>query len=614
MIAKPEVSKQSTKSLLTLLDERLEAQAASAAARFKTPAGWRDMSWGELGLKVRQVGEGFVRLGIRPGERVAIFAATRIEWVIADLGALAAGAVVVPIYASNTAQETAFILQNSGAVLCVVDSDKPDGKQPGRLSRIKAAWPDCPALKRVVAMEGGTSGDARLTDWEELAGSTTTPDVAAEREKRTSALRPESPATFIYTSGTTGAPKGVVLTHGNWAYEADVTIKLGLMFHEEVVLLFLPLAHSFGKVVEAAWLALGFCMAFAESTDKVVDNCGEVHPTVLPAVPRVFEKVYNKVVSDGSAAPGIQGKLFRWAMESFEEQAAARIEGKPGPLTFQLAKRLVFPKIKAKLDQRLGGRMRLFISGGAPLGRKLALFFDELGFEVLEGYGLTETSAASCVNLPGRIKIGTVGPPVPGTEIKIAADGEILIRGPGVMKEYYQLPQATAEALEADGWFHTGDIGELDASGCLRITDRKKDIIVTAGGKNVAPQNIESELKSHPIVSQSMVYGDRRKFLSVLITVSEEQAGKLAKQRGASYKDYTELVQTAPVREAVEAAIAAVNQGLPSYETLKRFAILPSDFSQETGELTPTLKVKRKFCSQKYKAILDGFYDEKLLD
>ena len=334
----------------------------------------------------------------------------------------------------------------------------------------------------------------------------------------------------------------------------------------------------------------------------------------MPAVPRIFEKVYNKVVSDGSAASGISGRLFRWAMAVFDEQATARMDGRAGPATFALAKRLVFPKIKQKLDARLGGKLRLFISGGAPLARKLAYFFDELGFEILEGYGLTETSAASCVNLPGRSRIGTVGPPLPGTEIKIAPDGEILLRGPGVMKEYYRLPEATAEALDGDGWFRSGDIGEFDPAGSLRITDRKKDIIVTAGGKNVAPQNIEGELKSHPIVSQAMVYGDRRKFLSVLVTVSEEQARKLADERKIAFAGYEDLVQKPVVREAVEAAIQAVNATLPSYETLKRFAILPQDFTQETGELTPTLKVKRKFATQKYKAVLDGFYDEQLLE
>ncbi|HUB09380.1 MAG TPA: long-chain fatty acid--CoA ligase [Myxococcales bacterium] len=614
MLAKPKEAAAEAKNLLALMDQRVALQPGAVAAKYKSGSTWKEMTWADLAQRVRQAAEGFIRLGVQPGDRVCIFAATRLEWVVADMATLAAGAIVVPIYASNTAQEAAYILENAGATLCVVDSDQPDGRSPGRLTRIREAWAKTPALQKVVLFDGSGGDDARIHAWGEVASGTSTPELIEEREKRTAAVGPTSPATFIYTSGTTGNPKGVVLTHGNWVYEANASRDIGFMENNEIVLLFLPLAHSFAQVIKAAWLSLGFCLAFAESTEKVVDNCGEVHPTVLPAVPRIFEKVYNKVVSDGSAAPGLQGRLFRWAMGAFDEQATARLEGKPGPMSFALAKKIVFPKIKAKLDVRLGGAMRRFISGGAPLSRKLAYFFDELGFEILEGYGLTETSAGSCVNLPGRVRIGTVGPPFPGTEIKIAEDGEILIRGPGVMKEYYKLPEATAEAIDKDHWFHTGDIGEVDPAGYVRITDRKKDIIVTAGGKNVAPQNIENELKAFAIVSQAMVYGDRRKFLSALVTVSEEQAKKIAADKSLTYGDYADLTQKPAIREAVQSAIDAVNANLPSYETIKKFAVLPSDFTQESGELTPTLKVKRKFATQKYKNLLDGFYDEKLME
>ena len=382
-------------------------------------------------------------------------------------------------------------------------------------------------------------------------------------------------------------------------------------------MLFLPLAHSFAQVVKAAWLGMGFKLVFAESVDKLLANLAETRPTVLPSVPRVFEKVFNNVVSNGSAAPGVKGKLFRWAFKLFDEYVEAKNQGREyNSVAFALAKKLVFTKVHATLGEKLGGNMRLFISGGAPLSRKIAYFFDLLGFRVLEGYGLTETSAGTCVNLPNKIKIGTVGPAFPGTVLKIAPDGEILIKGPGVMKGYYKNDAATAEAIDAEGWFHTGDIGELDADGFCRITDRKKDIIVTAGGKNVAPQNLENSLKTYPIVSQAMVYGDKRKFLTVLITVNEENGRKLLTDAGvdASKLAYAELGKRPAVRAAVTDAINKLNAEQPPYNSLKRFEILDADFSQETGDLTPTLKVKRKIVTQRYKKMLDAFYEGDIVD
>jgi long-chain acyl-CoA synthetase len=360
-------------------------------------------------------------------------------------------------------------------------------------------------------------------------------------------------------------------------------------------------------VIQAAWWKLGATMSFAEAVDRVVANCSEVHPSILPAVPRVFEKVFNTVVANGTGTPGVKGKLFRWAMAHFDRYAEARAAGREyGGIEWALAKRLVFAKVEHTLrHERLGGKIRVFVSGGAPLSKKIAYFFELLNFKVVEGYGLTETSAASCVNPPGKIKIGTVGPALPGTELKIAPDGEVLIRGPGVMTGYYGLPASTAEALEPDGWFHSGDIGELDGDGYLKITDRKKDIIVTAGGKNVAPQNLENELKTDPFISQVMVHGDKRKFLSALITVNEENVRKWAQDGKVTFSG--PLHEDARVRARIQHAVDALNAKQASYSQIKRFAILPEDLTQDTGELTPTLKVKRKFCSQKYKAILDGF-------
>jgi long-chain acyl-CoA synthetase len=560
--------------------------------------------------RMRRISDGLVASGVKPGDRVCFLSGTRFEYPIADGGVLAAGAISVPIYHSNTPAEIQYVADNSGARLMFVENE-------AQLVKLRQVRAQLPGIERVILFEGHPGGAER--DWvTTLAALEDAGRAEAARDphafdRRVAAIEPGTPACYLYTSGTTGNPKGVILTHRNWCYEGAAVERVEIVQPGDTILLFLPLAHSFAKVIQAAWWKLGATMAFAEAVDKVVVNCSEVHPSILPAVPRVFEKVFNTVVANGTGTPGVKGQLFRWAMAHFERYAEARAAGREyGGIEWALAKKLVFSKVEHTLRrERLGGKIRVFVSGGAPLSKKIAYFFDLLNFKVLEGYGLTETSAACCVNPPGKIKIGTVGPALPGSELRIAPDGEVLIRGPGVMAGYYGLPASTAEALEPDGWFHSGDIGELDGDGYLKITDRKKDIIVTAGGKNVAPQNLENALKTEPVVSQAMVYGDRRKFLSVLITVNEEFARKLAQDRGIAFRDYSDLVAKPEIRAEVQAAIDRLNATLPSYETVKKFAILPRDFSQESGELTPTLKVKRKFCSQKYQAILDGFYDEK---
>jgi long-chain acyl-CoA synthetase len=600
-----------------LLLERA-VQPDRIAAKQKRNGVWEDATWGRVLEEVRKLSAALVAEGIRPGDKVAIFAATSLQWVICDLAIGAARAVAVPIYASNTPDECKYILNHSESVLAFVDNDVGEGKQAGRVTRIRQRLDQTPQVRKVVLFEGVASGPRETTLAQLIrAGEESIRSDPRAFDERVREIRPEDPSCFIYTSGTTGDPKGVVLTHANWAYEAEAVAKIGLMEGDDSVMLFLPLAHSFAQVVKAAWLGLGFQMVFAESVDKLVANLGETHPTILPAVPRVFEKVYNNVVQNGSAAPGVKGKLFRWAFKLFDEYVDAKNRGKEySSLGFALARRLVFAKVHAALSERLGGRMRLLVSGGAPLSRKIAYFFDLLGFKVLEGYGLTETSAATCVNRPEKIKIGAVGPAVPGTEIQIGSDGEILIRGPGVMVGYYKNDAATAEVLEKDGWFHSGDIGEMDRDGYVRITDRKKDIIVTAGGKNVAPQNIENLLKTFALISQSMVYGDRRKYLAALICVNEEAARKVLADKGVTAPQaYAEVARRPEIREEVQKIIDQVNAEQPSYSTLKRFAIMDQDFTQESGELTPTLKVKRKFATQKYKAILDGLYDgEALVD
>ncbi|WP_375766001.1 long-chain fatty acid--CoA ligase [Archangium gephyra] len=611
MRAEPQLATPDARNLVELLLQRAQSPT-KVAASWKTGGRWEDVTWGRILEDVKALSAGLIAQGVKPGDRVAIYADTSLQWVVCDLAISAAHAITVPIYASNTPDEVRYILNHSEASLVFVDHDERTPKQAGRATRLRQKLAECPGVRKVVLFEGATSGDAELTLAQVMeqgrAAHAASPESFAERAR---AMGPEDVCCIIYTSGTTGDPKGVLLTHGNWAYEAQGLKGTALMLPNDAVMMFLPLAHSFGQVVKAGWLAMGFRMVFAESTEKLLGNLVETRPSILPAVPRVFEKVYNGVVANGSAAPGVKGRLFRWAFSLFDEYVEARLQGRePAHVGLALARKLVFSKVRASLDEKLGGNMRLFISGGAPLSRKIAYFFDLLGYKVLEGYGLTETSAAACVNRPDRIKLGTVGPPLPGTEVKIAPDGEILLRGPGVMKGYYKNPEATAEVLKEGGWFHTGDIGEVDVDGYVTITDRKKDIIVTSGGKNVSPQNIENTLKTFPLISQAVVHGDKRKYLVALVTVAEEPARKLLTGKGVTPGGYAELCRRPELQAAVQEILDKVNAELPSYSTLKRFAVMEADFSQESGELTPSLKVKRKHVSLKFKAVLDGLYDK----
>ena len=613
MRAESQVASSATSAgtLLHLLQERASRTPTQEAATHKKFGKWTHVAWETILGDVRHLSAALVARGIQPGDRVAVFADSSLPWCVADMAICAARAITVPIYASNTPDEVKYVLQHSGSVMLFVDHDRSTGKQPGRFTRARSVLKECPSVRLVITMEEeGTGAEVSVA---KLIAEGTPLDQKDPRkfEERIGTLRVDDPCCFIYTSGTTGAPKGVMLTHGNLAFEAKALTSLQVLRADDAVMLFLPLAHSFAQDVKAAWVGLGYRMIFAQSTETLLADIGETSPTILPAVPRIFEKIYNAVVSGGMGKPGVAGKLFRWAMRLFEESVEARQQGRSyDSLSLTLAKKLVFSKVKATLDQKLGGKMRLFVSGGAPLSRKIAYFFDMLGFEVLEGYGLTETSGGATVNPPGRYRIGTVGPPMPGCEVKIASDGEILIRGPNVMKGYYNAPEATREVLEPDGWFHSGDIGEIDPAGFVRITDRKKDIIVTAGGKNVAPQNIENSLKTFPLISQAMVHGDKRKYLSVLITVNEETARKMLQDSGITPPAaYADVAARPEIVAAVQKVIDTLNAHEPPYNQLKRFHVMDHDFTQESGDLTPTLKVKRKACTVRYQAILDGLYD-----
>jgi long-chain acyl-CoA synthetase len=599
-------------SIVGLFQETVAAQGGRPAARFRQGDGWQSRTWAEMSEDRRLVAAGLLELGLEAGERVNILSNTSYRWMLADLGAQTAGAEPVAIYQSNLPDEVQYIVEDSGAVIVFAE----DRAQLSKLLQVRAR---IPKVRKVIVMNDDADPDDWILRWSELVarGREHLGAHEAELERRVAAVGPETVLTLIYTSGTTGRPKGVVLTHGNMLYEAEAMRTLGILRPDDVQLLFLPMAHSFAKVLQCGWLGIGHEMAIDPDIQQIVPNMGVVRPTIMASVPRIFEKVYAKVTSGGLSAPGLKGKMFAWALRLLDAHTRHVESGTPIPMGLQvqlnIVRSLVFSKVRARLNELFGGRLRYFVSGGAPLSKKMAIFFAEAGVMILEGYGLTETSAATCVNLPDKLKLGTVGLPMPGTEVKIAADGEILIKGRGVMRGYWNQPEATAEVLSPDGWFASGDIGEIDRDGFVRITDRKKDIIVTAGGKNVAPQNIESAIKAaSPLVSQVMVYGDKRKFLSALVTLEAERLGELCAAQGVD-GDYAAQTRSAPARAAVQAVLDGVNAQLPSYETIKKFEILERDF--EIGdELTPTLKVKRKHATKKYWDRLDALYDERVVE
>jgi long-chain acyl-CoA synthetase len=591
-------------SVYEIFKSTVEKRGDKVAAQYKVAGAWRDVTWKEMDTISAQCAAALIKHGVEPKDRVNILANTRLEWILADIGILGSGGTTVPIYQSNLAHECQYIIDNSGATFLFAEDDS-------QLEKLRGIAADIPNIKKIIAFEGTAKGDKEIS-WEDFLaeGEAYLKDNPDCIKERVSGMTKDQILTLIYTSGTTGMPKGTILTHDAMMYEAEAAEQIDLISGDDVQYLFLPMAHVFAKVLEVIWFKTGHVMAFWERDQKkIVPNMAEVRPTIMAAVPRIYEKVHAKVMGQVEGATGIKGKLGRWAIAKGDE--AMKIElngGTPGGLGWSLAQKLVWSKLSERLNAMFGGRLRFFISGGAPLSKDIAYFFKYAGVMICEGYGLTETAAATTVNLPGKLKIGTVGQPLPGTEVRIAEDGEIMIRGRGVMQGYWKREDATAEVLESDGWFHSGDIGEFDKDGFLRITDRKKDIIVTAGGKNVAPQNIENTLKAKsPLISQVVVHGDKRKYLTAVITVDEEAVMEWAKTKGVG-GDYPKVTQSDQMTADIQAVVNDVNGSLASYETLKKFKILDHDF--EIGDqLTPSMKVKRKVCNERYKDLFDAMYD-----
>jgi long-chain acyl-CoA synthetase len=573
------------------------------AYRFPVGTTWQSLTWQQAAERVRALAAGLVSLGVTLEQRVAIASTTRVEWILADFGINCAGAAATTVYPTSSEEDTVFILADSGSrVLFAEDDDQ--------VAKVRAHRDRLPDLAKIVTFDGTVDGDwvIGLSDLEKLGQQLLEKDPAA-LDRIADTITADHLATLIYTSGTTGKPKGVRLTHGCWTYEAVCQDSFGILKPEDVQYLWLPLSHSFGKVMTMGQLHIGYSTAVDGRIPKLIENLPVVRPTFMAAAPRIFEKVYNKVVSTAKAEGGPKYKIFVWALGVGKRVAALRREGRsPDPLLAAqhlVADKLVFSKVRA----RFGGRIKAFISGSAPLAPEIAEFFDAVGLPILEGYGLTETSAGAFINPPERYRFGTVGKPFPGTEVKIAKDGEVLLRGPGVMRGYHNLPDQTAEAFTSDGWFCTGDIGEVDAEGYLRITDRKKDLIKTSGGKYVAPTVAEGLFKAAcPIVGQILVHGHGRNFCTALISLDPETLPAWAESNGVK-GSYAELVAHPRVREFVAERVAEVNGKLNQWETIKRFEILPADLTVENGELTPSLKLKRKTVEDRYRHLLDKMYE-----
>lgn len=578
---------------------RIGATPEKRAYAYPSGSGWKDVSWKQFGEQVKQIAMGLRAMGLKNEQRVAILSNTRYEWIAADMGILSAGGATTTIYPSNLPEECAYILNDSDTHFVFAENAEQVSKLSGVRGELKS-------VKHVITFDGAASSDGWVLTLADLMEKGKAASVA-EWETVCKSVKGQDIATLIYTSGTTGKPKGVVLTHDCWVYEGQGIDELKLIEANDTQFLWLPLAHSFGKVLEVAQLQIGFDTAVDGRVDKIVENLGQIRPTFVAAVPRIFEKVYNKVVEGAKKGGGLKYSIFKWAFSVGKEVSALRQKRQEphGLLAFKnaIATKLVF----SKLQERFGGRLRYFVSGSAPLSREMAEFFHSAGILILEGYGLTETSAATFVNRASSYKFGTVGPPLPGTQVKIAEDGEILIKGRGVMRGYHNLPEQTQETIK-DGWLYTGDIGEIDSDGLLRITDRKKDLIKTSGGKYVAPQNIESKFKMIcPYASQVVVHGNNRNFCSMLVCLDKDAISEWAKQNGVT-GDYADIVKDARTHSLVKTYVAELNKGLASYESIKNFAILPKDLTVEDGELTPSLKLKRKAVEAKYKHVLDSFY------
>ena len=574
------------------------------ALQVKVAGAYKPISHSEVAERVRHSARGLTSLGVRRGDRVGILSENRPEWAIADFACLTAGLTDVPIYPTLPADQIAYVLKDSGAVAIFVSTRT----QAEKIREIRA---QLPALKTVIGFDDIPGlVNMSMADLQKRGAEGETSASIATYKEDALLVKPDDVATIIYTSGTTGEPKGVMLTHDNIFSNVAASRKAIPFEGRDTGLSFLPLSHIFERMAgHYMMFATGTSIAYAESIDTVAANMGEVRPTLVLSVPRLYEKMYARILETALTGGFLKKKIFFWARGVAErwanEKLASREPGGLLAMQYGIAQKLVFSKLKA----RTGGRLRYFVSGGAPLSPDINKFFYAAGLEILEGYGLTETSPVIAVNTPENFRIGTVGKPIDGVEVKIASDGEIMTRGPHVMKGYYNKPEATREAIEPDGWFHTGDIGEI-RDGFLAITDRKKDIIVTAGGKNIAPQPLENKVKTNKYVAQAVMLGDKRKFPSMLVVPNFDQLERWATKRNIIWTDRAQLLRMPTIQAKMEQEVNKELAGAAHFEIPKKIGLIEHDFSIEKGELTPTQKVKRRAIDKNYKKLIDSLYDE----
>lgn len=577
-----------TQNVAVLFHERVASSPQSEAYRYPRGEAWESVTWKQAGDLVDRLAAGLLSLGLEPEQRVGIASGTRYEWILADLAIMCAAGATTTVYPTTNSDDVAYILSDSECRVVFAEDDE-------QLAKLAEHRGDLPQLTTIVTFDGTADGE-RVITMDDLAarGDAYLAEHPGVIERTAQGIPPEQLATLIYTSGTTGRPKGVRLLHRSWVYEGAAIKVQNILDESDLQFLWLPMAHSFGKVLLSAQLACGFATAIDGRVDKIVDNLGVVKPTFMGAAPRIFEKAHARIVMMQQAEGGLKEKLFNQAFKVGTEVDRRKRAGQSVPLSLKLQHGLFDKLVFSKVRDRFGGRVRFFISGSAALNAEIADWFHAAGILILEGYGMTENAAGATVNHPEDYKMGTVGPALPGTEVKIGENDEVMLRGPHVMAGYHNLPEETAKTLTEDGWLHTGDKGSLDADGFLTITGRIKDLFKTSGGKYIAPSAIESKFKALcPYASQFMVFGNDRNFVVALVTLDPDAMASWAEENGMAGKDYTEIVRSEKVQEMVGGYIDELNGRLNRWETIKKWEILDHDLTIESGELTPSMKVKR---------------------